>query len=121
MTPLPARRETRTVTLSWKGETYHISLGYRPAWREGENIQVGDRMLPAAVPVLGSVAEIWARGPKPGSDGWALLQDIAHSMSKELQAGVIPAQIAARAMRGASSEPLSLYGVLADVLHGDNP
>ena len=118
MTALPNRRETRTVTFSWKGETYHISLGYRPEWTEtGDTV----KSLPIVVPKLGPVVEVWARGPKPGSDGWALLQDIAHSMSKELQAGVPPERIAARAMRGANGEPLSLFGVLAHALCGNHP
>ena len=121
MSPLPARRETRTITLSWKGETYHISLGHRPEWAEGEKIAVGGKQYSLAIPELGPVAEVWVRGPKPGSDAWAFLQDVAHAISKELQSGTTPAQIAGRVMRGAGGEPLSLYGVLADAICSDNP
>ena len=96
MSPLPNRRPTETMTIEHLGENYHVSVGFYP-----------DTM---------TVAEVWARGPKPGSDAWALLQDVAHSMSKEIQAGATPEKIAGRAMRGANGEPLSVYGILADAM-----
>ena len=112
---LPWRRETRTIQVEWpldSGMLYNISLGYQPETRvveeEGINYQV---------PSLGPVQEIWSiSGAKVGSDTWAVLQDMAHAMSKELQAGVSPEKIAGRVMRGKKGEPLSLYGILADCL-----
>lgn len=93
---LPTRRPCVTQTIDWQGESYHITMGYYPGSPE--------------------IAEIWAYGPRAGSDNWALVQDVCRDFSLQLQAGRDPHDIAARAIRDQDGAPMSLFGVLGDVL-----
>ncbi len=96
MIKLSNRRPCVTYDVQSGGERYHISVGINPDTAE--------------------VAEIFGYGPKPGSERWAILQDLCIMMSKQLQRGVTPRQLAAQAIREEGGAPVSVVGIMADLL-----
>lgn len=90
---LPFRRPCITETVGFDGERFHVSVGFHPE--------------------TGSVCEVFAYGPSPGSALWAVVQDGCIHTSKRLSAGETPRQIAA-GIRGANGRPQSVLGAIAD-------
>ena len=93
---MPNRRPCITQTVEHGGEKWHVTIGIHP--------HTGDPI------------ECWAYGPKAGSDLWALAQDTCRLASFQLQEGVDPINMGSKAIRDDSGRPLSLYGLLADIL-----
>ncbi len=93
---LPNRRPCVTHGLWWHGDRYHVSVGFYPD--------------------TGEVGEVFAHGPKVGSDSWALLQDASVQLSRTRQDGKTLSEMAAGAIRGPDGEPMSILGVLLDTM-----
>ncbi len=91
---LPNRREQVVIRVEVNGETYQIGIGH----------------------IDGLVKETFGTGPKVGSAMWAILQDVCRSFSRQLQEGVSPLVLAGQAERTPRGVPVSVYGVIADLL-----
>jgi len=59
---------------------------------------------------------VFGYGPKPGSERWAILQDTCVMMSHQLQEDTTPEDFAASAVREETGEPVSIVGIIADLL-----
>lgn len=93
---LANRRPCITYDIEWNGDRQHVSVGIDPA--------------------TGEVCEVWAYGPKVGSDGYWLLQETCWNFSHRLQDGETPADLAERTMRYDDGAPTSMRGVLVDAM-----
>lgn len=91
---LPTRRPCITYDIQRGGERYHVSVGISP--------------------VNARPCEVFAYGPRVGSEGWALLQDVSVQISKQLQEGYSPQALAEKQIRDREGVPQSMLGVLTD-------
>ncbi len=96
MTALPWRRPCVTYDVQYENERYHLAVGVNP--------------------LTGDVCEVWAYGPKVGSALWCILQDMCVDISHQLQDDTTPEDFAARAVRHETGEPVSLVGIIADLM-----
>lgn len=92
----PTRRPTITQEVIRNNTRYHVSVSFNPETAE--------------------VMEIWAYGPKPGSEAYWLLQETCWDLSHRLQEGDTPSDIAAQVMRYEDGSPASVRGEMIDVL-----
>lgn len=99
MEPIPSRREQMTVELERLGERYHVGLG----------------VLPDPQRASPTICEVFITGPLIGTEMWALCQEVARDISRDLQSGLKPEAIAQRAERGPDG-PVSIYGAVADLI-----
>ena len=91
---IPTRRENTILTIPWRNSVLTLCFGY----------------------VDGEAMEVFGDIGKPGTDLNHLVHDICRSMSKELADGTPPEEFAARAMRDAEGNHVSIFGVIADAL-----
>ena len=90
----PERCDGRRSSVHWQGERYHIHVDFYPS---------------SAV-----VFQVWAYGPKYGTDRYWELQDLCRGLSKEFQNGLSAQDLAARVFRDDEGCPQSLTGAIAD-------
>jgi hypothetical protein len=94
---LPTRRPCETTTIQdASGAKTHITVGFDP-----------DTLDPC---------EVWGWGWKIGSDAQFAAHETAVMFSHMLQDGDTPQDIVAKTMRGTDGEPLTVGGMMADVL-----
>ncbi len=94
--PLANRRPCITDSVEWSGERFHVSVGLNPD--------------------TGEPCEVFAYGPKVGTALWAMLQESCIEISHSLQRGRKPKNLAAGAQRDEQGNPISILGVIYDLL-----
>ena len=96
---LPSRRPSITRTINWAGKEFSISIGF---WLDGRP------------------GEVFADGPKTGSDMRELLADACIAVSIGLQNGITPAELLHSMGRVPISEtetrPSSIIGMICEAL-----
>lgn len=92
---LPNRRPCETVELMRNGQRYHVSVGFHPE--------------------TGEVVEVFAYGPKVGSEAAWMLQDVCIAFSHSFQDGKDPADLVAGIIRDDLGKPASIYGEIIDL------
>ena len=93
---LPNRRLSMTRTVKWGEKSVHVSAGYNPE--------------------TGLLCEVFAYGPKSGSEASALLTEICIERSKAIQNGTSPDYFAQKCIRNGDGSATSISGVVADAL-----
>lgn len=102
---LPNRRPNATALVAWQGREIAVSVGFDPA--------------------TGAPREVFASGPKEGSDMLATLADACVVISLALQHGASPAALARSLLKvpagfdGDGEAPASVIGAVVDVLVGE--
>ena len=92
---IPNRRTCITETIEHNEDKLHVSVG-----------QVG-----------GQVCEVFAYGPKTGSEASALLIERCREASKQLQHGATPEDFAPYVERDEAGIPRTSWGAVVDVLN----
>lgn len=90
----PDRCDGRRSAFYWQGERYHLHVDFYPG---------------TAV-----VFQVWAYGPKYGTDRYWELQDLCIGLSKDFQSGTTPEDLSARVFRDDAGNPQALTGAIAD-------
>ena len=94
--PLANRRPNVTDSIEFGGERFHISVGINPE--------------------TGQPCEVFAYGPKVGTQMWAMLQEWCIETSHSLQRGRKPENLAKNAQRDEHGNPMSIFGAAYDLL-----
>lgn len=92
---LPNRRPCETFELTRNNQRYHITIGTHPETHE--------------------VAEVFAYGPKVGSEAAWMLQDWCIRQSRSFQNGESPSDMVGSVIRDGDGIPASIFGDIIDL------
>jgi hypothetical protein len=93
---VPNRRECITHTVKWGERSVHVSIGFD--WESR------------------TICEVFAHGPKAGSEAASLLAEMCIERSKSIQDGTPPDYFARKCVRNSDGSPASISGAVADTL-----
>jgi hypothetical protein len=91
---LPGRRHSLIREIWWNGNRVHVAVGLNPEY---------------------SVCEVFAHGPKSGTEAWAMLQDACVFLSRRRRAGETFKDMIPGVLHGENGEPLSIMGAVLEV------
>tara|TARA_R110002020_G_scaffold106222_1_gene247346 strand:- start:61 stop:432 length:372 start_codon:yes stop_codon:yes gene_type:complete len=98
---VPNRRECITRTVKWGERSVHVSIGFNWVSRQLGQIEI---------------CEVFAHGPKAGSEAASLLAEMCIERSKSIQDGTKPDYFARKCVRESDGSPASISGAVADTL-----
>ena len=92
---IPNRRHGLIRETRWNGKRIHVDVGLNPR--------------------TGTVCEVFAHGPKVGTEAWAMLQDACVFVSRRRRAGETFEAMERGVLHGEGGEPLSIMGAVIGI------